>query len=59
MTTTKQRFQCKQCNLIWETIVYPYVPDQKEIRITFEKCPNSRCGSEDFVEKKVGERNEH
>lgn len=53
MDTIKQRFSCRQCNLIWETTIHPYVPDQKEIRIEFKACPNPRCKSENIVQKLI------
>ena len=43
MQTTKQRFTCEQCNLIWDVLIYPYYPDQKETVIGIKSCPH--CGS--------------
>ena len=51
MTEIKQRFQCKQCQLIWETIVHPYIPKHKEIVMVFKECPH--CKSDNFVSKVV------
>ena len=50
MQTTKQRFHCEGCNLIWDVLIYPYYPDQKETVIEFKKCPH--CGSENIIEQK-------
>ena len=54
MELTKQRFQCKQCNLVWETLIHPYTPDHKKIRMEFSECINPDCKSENFIERKVG-----
>ena len=53
MQTTKQRFSCEQCNLIWDVLIYPYYPDQKDTEIEFKKCPH--CGAEDIKVKKLRE----
>ena len=50
MKTTKQRFHCEGCNLIWDVLIYPYYPNQKDTEIEFKSCPH--CGAENIIEQK-------
>jgi len=56
MKTIKQRFTCGQCNLIWDVLIYPYYPGQKEIEIGFKMCPH--CGSENLIRQKINKTKE-
>ena len=51
MKTIKQRFGCIQCNLIWEVVIFPYYPEQKKLRISFDVCPH--CESDNLKKYKL------